>query len=680
MKDNNGLYSSIILHNEMLRFPSQNYKIRGNTLKEEIKEIKFAIMRGRMDSFPAEFVSPELIASWRRSREYGLETSKFPDPPILEPSVLADLQEERKLLLQAALSSEIGFPHGLAETHSFFMTDSQGIMLMVQPAEKQRESLNALGILPGTMWNEKTVGTTEIALCLALKRPVQICGPEYFSEAFESHAGCAAPILNFNGDLTGVFAIHDIRQQNMTTQLFNLCISIAGLIEKEYQLAIYKKLHDDIYASNDESKDDLLLITDINGSIIRVNQAANNLFAKVYKETNGLSIETVFRNYPKIKSSILAGVESYEDNVNIKGLGIRTCSVQCLNDDLGKRFGSIIQLKARESIMAAVPENNSLEKGFTFDSIVGESAQIIKAKSITKKFAKLDVNILLQGESGTGKDVFAQAIHNAYRPDGPFMAVNCGAIPQTLIESELFGYEGGAFTGAGRSGRSGKIEQANGGTLFLDEIGDMPLESQPVLLRVLEEKKIVRIGGKQAIPVDFKLIAASNKDLLNLVANKQFREDLYYRLTAFKIVIPPLREREEDIINLVNYFISTVAASQGIPKPSLRSDAKYCLMEYSWPGNVRELKNAIIYAVNMSGDGKIKSEDLPLELRSSVSFSAATGHNGTKSLNQKHKNQDIERVSIEKALHDTGHNINKAAKLLGISRSTLYRKLQKYQL
>ncbi|WP_018305199.1 sigma-54-dependent Fis family transcriptional regulator [Desulfitobacterium hafniense] len=349
-----------------------------------------------------------------------------------------------------------------------------------------------------------------------------------------------------------------------------------------------------------------------------------------------------------------------------------------------------IQLLGKNRLYAIPAQErspNHSEAQFRFKEILGESAAMLTTIDNAKKFAKIEANILIQGESGTGKEVFAQSIHNESRPRGPFVAENCAAIPRTLIESELFGYEGGSFTGAERQGRIGKIEQANGGTLFLDEIGDMPLELQAVLLRVIEEKKVKRVGGNRSIPVDFRLITATNKDLLELTRNNQFREDLYYRIATFKICIPPLRERGGDILHLAEHYIKLYAQKQKIRVPSLSKAAKYMLLKYDWPGNVRQLQNAVLYAVTMAKNGQIKPEDFPSE----ITLENTRGDKPQAQpliigkVNDCAKDKitslnELEKVAIERALQQTNNNIRIASELLGMSKSTLYRKIKEYSL
>lgn len=316
-----------------------------------------------------------------------------------------------------------------------------------------------------------------------------------------------------------------------------------------------------------------------------------------------------------------------------------------------------------------------------FSKIIGESPAIKKAIKLAKTFAQSRENILLTGESGTGKEIFAEAIHRCCCPGGPFVAVNCAAMPRDLIASELFGYEGGSFTGAERRGRPGKIELADGGIFFLDEIGDMPLELQPVLLRVLEDKQVTRIGGCTPKKVDFRLIAATNKNLYQLVLENKFREDLYYRLSVLSIHIPPLRERKEDILLLSSHFMEHYCREAGRPKPELSRETIEYMLAYDWPGNVRQLKNAIIYAVNVCENNVITPQDLPHNItldkvRQKLYPSDPTGDN----IGDLLRISSLEKTAIETALSFTNRCVPEAAKLLGLSRSTLYRKIKEYEI
>lgn len=316
-----------------------------------------------------------------------------------------------------------------------------------------------------------------------------------------------------------------------------------------------------------------------------------------------------------------------------------------------------------------------------FAKIIGESEAMKKAIELAKNFSQSPENILLLGESGTGKEIFAEAIHESYCPDGPFIAVNCAAMPRDLIASELFGYEGGSFTGAERKGKPGKIELADGGIFFLDEVGDMPLELQPVLLRVLENKKVTRIGGCTAKKVDFRLIAATNKNLYQMVLENKFREDLYFRLSVLSIHVPPLRERGEDIVLLSNYFIDQYCRETGRPRPQLSQETIKKILEYDWPGNVRQLKNAMIYAVSICKNNVIEPQDLPNNiLLDKVRHRLYPSNLNADNIDELLRITNLEKAAIGTALTYTNGCVPEAAKLLGLSRSTLYRKIKEYDL
>ncbi|MCM1564602.1 MAG: sigma 54-interacting transcriptional regulator [Dehalobacter sp.] len=326
-------------------------------------------------------------------------------------------------------------------------------------------------------------------------------------------------------------------------------------------------------------------------------------------------------------------------------------------------------------------ENGGKEKD-PFALILGESKALREVIQKARKVARYDGGILLRGESGTGKELFARAIHDESRPDGPFIAINCAAIPKSLIESELFGYEGGSFTGAERRGRAGKIELAEGGTLFLDEIGDMPLDLQAVLLRVLEDKKVMHIGGSKYIPVDFRVIAATNKDLWEMVLKKEFREDLYFRLAVFNLAIPPLHARGNDILKLVEHFIEKNCKRFNINRyPQLSPKVSDVLLKYSWPGNVRELENVIAYSLAMTNGDTIEIKHLPDEMRYTSNLLREQKANSCiKSLEELSNMEKIEKKAIQDAMSKNGNNIKDTAKMLGLGKSTIYRKIKRYEI
>ena len=328
----------------------------------------------------------------------------------------------------------------------------------------------------------------------------------------------------------------------------------------------------------------------------------------------------------------------------------------------------------------AIKNYNKINKDYkiTLDNIISESEIMEHTKQKALIASKSNSTVLITGESGTGKELFARAIHNhSDRVDNTFVTVNCAAIPDNLLESELFGYEEGAFTGAKKGGKLGKFEIAHKGTIFLDEIGDMSLHLQGKLLRVLQERELDKIGGKSNILIDVRVIAATNKNLVELVAKGQFREDLYYRLNVIPITLPALRQRKDDIPLLIDYMIKEYAHKLNKDVIGIEDDAKKTLIDYSWPGNVRELQNVIEYSINMSDSSLLNLDIIPNNIKSKYYDEKSNKCEEIRTL------EDLEKEEISKALNKFKHykkDKELVAKSLGISRATLYRKLEKYNL
>lgn len=315
-----------------------------------------------------------------------------------------------------------------------------------------------------------------------------------------------------------------------------------------------------------------------------------------------------------------------------------------------------------------------------FVNLRGKSSALKQTIQMARKAAKTNATTLILGESGTGKEICARAIHEASgRSEGPFIPVNCGAIPQALFESELFGYEGGTFTGAEKNGKAGKLELADGGTLFLDEVGELPLEMQVKLLRVLQEETLYRIGDSKGRKIDVRFVAATNQNLKQLMEEKQFRSDLYYRLNVIQLTMPPLRTRIEDIPELVEVFLKQFALRYQVPKPEIEQEALELLLEYDWPGNVRELRNFMERIIILSEKPFITRTDM-------LTFFPNAGWKEVKPVSAEEnrtallpeEKENLEKQKIDEMLKRTNGNKSLAAKRLGISRMTLYNKLRKY--
>lgn len=347
-----------------------------------------------------------------------------------------------------------------------------------------------------------------------------------------------------------------------------------------------------------------------------------------------------------------------------------------------KRVSNILEIHKTTDMVRNAYKIVGIQNNIRFEDIIGDSEEIVRVKEIANQVAQSDSTVFLRGESGTGKELFARAIHySSQRGHAPIIPINCASIPDNLLESELFGYEGGAFTGARREGQMGKFELADGGTLFLDEIGDLPIHLQPKLLRVLQEQSFMRIGGKEFISINFRLIAATNRDLEKMVEEGKFREDLYYRLNIIPVHIPPLRNRKKDILILSKDMLRKYCVELKKDIKGFSSEAKEALLRYNWPGNIRELENAIEYLVNIANKNIITFEDLPIAIKE---FS-----------NKKIKTKEDEKLTLKEKLNVYEKNIlismlrkygtnTKAKKqisnMLDINLATFYRKLAKYNL
>lgn len=583
------------------------------------------------------------------------------------------------------------------------MFDKEGVFLA---GSHSSHSINKP--LNCTVWNEKTTGTTAHGLAMMYKRPFQLIGPENYLEILHNTINFAAPILDENGKIIGALALrHDLGEnpwernvEKLQSHSLGWVSSLAIAIESQLKLsssyASLKKANQ-IQGVTLELFEEGIVTIKPGGEIIRANQEGCRILNLEQDQLQGHNISEFLTN----RSTLLETL-NFRKNVDYTEEIIRTehgekpylVSVRPVLSQDGEDLDiGILKFNYPEKINALVTSRSGASATFTFQDIIGESEPMLKAKKLARRFALSQENILILGESGTGKELFAQAIHNKYCPSGPFIAVNCAAMPRNLIESELFGYERGAFTGAEKTGRPGKIELANGGTLFLDEIGDMPYELQAVILRVLQDKQVMRLGGRRYQKINFRLIAATNQDLPQLIRQKTFREDLFFRLSVLNIEIPPLRERGYDIALLAEYFIEQYARKMGWPVPVIKAEARNKLLGYSWPGNVRQLENAIIYAVNVAEDKVIGVEHLPEEIvknrRPDLDY---TNKDLSNDLSYSEQNgvsdadetvfslRELEKIAIQNALSRTGYNVAKAAKLLEISKPTLYRKLKEYDI
>lgn len=420
-----------------------------------------------------------------------------------------------------------------------------------------------------------------------------------------------------------------------------------------------------------------IICTDNEGKIKFINSRIRDFFNVKNSSLINRSIYEVIpelKNNPKVQRHV-------ETKITVDGKRksfiVNTIPVMVGN----KRVSNIMEIYKTSNMVANAYRLIEGTSSITFDDIIGDSPKMLEVKDLAYKVSTSKSTVLLTGESGTGKELFARAIHNASnRSHLPFVAINCASIPDNLLESELFGYEGGAFTGANKGGQMGKLELANGGTLFLDEIGDLPLHLQPKLLRVLQDGGFMRLGGKELISVDFRLIAATNVNLKEMVENGKFREDLYYRLNVIPIHIPPLRERIEDIDKLSQYFLDKYLSRLNVNNKYFSEEVKEAFYRYNWPGNVRELENVVEYLVNIVKGEEIGFESLPCTIRDHINKYAYKTENSNKLKDLLDNYERDILLSYLKIYGNSTEDKERISSILGINLSTLYRKLNKHNL
>ncbi len=448
-----------------------------------------------------------------------------------------------------------------------------------------------------------------------------------------------------------------------------------------------------------DTMSDGVIVLDKTGRVTNFNRAALEIMGYTGNDLLGANVVDLFSGKAPGTLRLLETGEAFADREILldgkRGKIHATATGKPIIDGENRVIGATIFLIPIAQVKQLVNKFSGAQANFTFASIIGEDPQLKNAVNLAMMAATNSSTVLLQAESGTGKEVFAQAIHNSSaRANGPFVAINCAAIPRDLVGSELFGYAEGAFTGAKRGGRPGKFELANKGTLLLDEIGDMPLEQQGALLRAIQDKAVMRVGGDTPIKVDVRIIAATNQNLLALVDQGRFRADLYYRLNVIKINIPPLRERRGDIRLFVNHFLMEMSQRLGRRITGVESEVYKYLEEYDWPGNVRELQNVLERMILVSPNGVLTIDSIPREIidKSELGIQVP-GTSGWTAANQtvfpeqpldrkarKMLADEQEKKQIIRALDECAGNVSKASARLGISRNTMYKKMKKYNI
>ncbi|SIO10258.1 sigma-54-dependent Fis family transcriptional regulator [Halodesulfovibrio marinisediminis] len=670
----------------------------------------------------AFFVSTELNArryaqiiqdSHARSKAMGIDPNQTASPEKykLSPEQLRQRIKDSQPFYDL-VTTQMSTLYQILKGSGFCMAvaDADGYVLHALGDAQILEHYKKGNCMPGYLWTEEAVGTCGIGLALIENLPIQISGKEMFCKRAHHITNSATPVHDNNGKLLGVIAlsgqastvhIHTLGMVILTAKAIR---SQIGEIEKAREIAIRNTYMTALMESDQRG----IIALNGNGEIMQINQKANALLGIDQRTISNASLTNPDEAEPSLNISTLTRTRMDWKHVlhSKQGFSERevtfirgdsrfplVCTLDPITMPDGESAGGILLVMEHDRMLQLANEMAGSQARFTFDSILGSSTALEEAKKVANAAARGNAAVLLHGETGTGKELFAQAIHNASpRHNKPFVVINCGAIPNELLESELFGYVEGAFTGALKGGRPGKFELADGGTLFLDEIGDMPLDMQVKILRALQSGEVNRVGDMQPIKVDLRIIAATNVDLDTAIKRGTFREDLFYRISTLNITIPPLRDRGNDVLTLAETFLHRIRPRLGKPELEYSQPALQALSQASWPGNIRQLENAVERAVNICEKIVIMPDDLGLDCVDSKASLNIVSDN-VYAQNMKLPNEvaelrsnsetmlgEMEHALIMRLMEEHMGNISKIARSMGVSRPTLYRKLKKYRI
>ncbi|GLU32689.1 sigma-54-dependent Fis family transcriptional regulator [Trinickia caryophylli] len=657
-----------------------------------VREV-FNVVNHHLPSHP---MSEPVTQSWARClNDFKLDPGRFVTPPVLTDYELDARREAVSDLIACAKLEMTTLYQQLADPElAVVLVDAAGVIVHQVSSAPFAEAVAADGFRIGALWSEREAGTNGMGTCIAERDCIAVCQHEHFYARYTSLTCSAAPIFDDRGEIAGVL---DVTSRSRLLQQHSLVLvgMSRQMIENRLLSARYRHVNMIQFHSRPEFVGTLhggKLAVDDEGTILAANRsAAFQLGHRTLDELRGKRIDEAFN--ASIEDMIARSIRGSFHPITVysaNGTNRFFLVAQTPQNASATRTASTTRIPTPEPAATrrggreASPAASRLDKiaHLEFGDPRMASQIQLAARVIQRK-----IPIVLRGQTGTGKEVFAQALHSiSPLANGPFVPVNCASLPENLIESELFGYRAGAFTGAQREGRRGKIVQANGGTLFLDEIGDMPLALQARLLRVIEEHEVTPLGAETTVKVDFQLISASHRNLLELVQSGQFREDLYYRLKGIEINLPPLAERV-DKLPLIHHLLETETDEP----PELTPDAQRALLGYHWPGNIRQLRHVLQMAVALSDGQPIQLAHLPPEvlqgqpvaaqqpeaparIESAPGMPHLTEDADISSLNAIQLN---ERETVLSMLDEYRWNVSNVAKALGISRNTLYRKMHR---
>jgi len=644
---------------------------------------KKAANQGIIDT---KVLRPEIARSWSRCISCGVDPWGV-EFPKSDENLLRIAQKKYAAVMGAAapvlqyLLTIFNCNVSLADMHGF-------VFDLVTPLSVYPRTL-------GTFVSEALNGNGNITIAIQEQKPYRVDGYEHFRAIAQSYSGVAAIVKAPKGEKY-VLCMND-PFATLPDHALDVCIAAAQLVEKlcASRREVFSQLSsatffDPIIAGDAYT----IIVTDQDGMLLTANDSGKKMLSGFDKfPYASRSLGEYLRNR-RMLAVLLDGRDNkeLEEPVAFKAVGrgkgremklLRRRRIDLANGmkNCVLVFENPVDSEEKDSAPAASADNEGV-------SCVGSSPQWKQVMELIANVAVHKSNVMIMGETGTGKEVAARALHQMSGRSGEFVAINCGALPRDLLASELFGYEGGAFTGARSSGAKGKFEYANGGTLFLDEIGDMPVDMQVSLLRVLQEQCVVRIGSNKPIPINVRVVAATNQDLQKLIGEGKFRSDLWYRLSVIEINLPRLADRDGDISLLAEHFNAELSESLNIKYRPLSQEVLAFLESYDWPGNVRELKNVMEKALIVSGGGPVTVNCFP----NSMKRAAPAEKPATRQLKMMpepepaekpepmkgNAREQKEREKIRKVLEEEGGNISRSAKRLNISRNTLYRKIEKY--
>ncbi|AGA68245.1 transcriptional regulator containing PAS, AAA-type ATPase, and DNA-binding domains [Desulfitobacterium dichloroeliminans LMG P-21439] len=621
--------------------------------------------------------------SWERSLNYKVDYINAL-PEEIPPKEFARIKQANKRIC-IYTSSIISFPLTKIQVpeSGVLLFDNTGCLLQIYGQEVFRAWAEVNQIKIGTRWTEQAIGANVVSLGMRLEGTVTLIGSENYSRFLTNGIFAYSPIKLENGELLGsVVLAAPLRTQ--VTYLRPLSFMVAREVELQMfwfnMIGLYSNVTENIgiICLDQSTGQNRVLIT---------NDETIKLLGLVQKDYFYDKLETIIDMTEENEQfwSIVNNKTKVRDmRISLMVKGRKTevsLSTSAYKETIFHMNGIFLYMHSIKHIKKLVAQYGGNIARYGFEDIIGESKPMLDVVHQAKNASLTDSNILLLGESGVGKDVLAQAIHNSSRRKGkPFVAINCAAFSKELISSELFGYEAGAFTGSRKEGQMGKFELANQGTLFLDEIGDMPMDLQAVLLRVLEEGCFRKVGGNTIVNVNVRIIAASNKNLKEKVANGQFRGDLFYRLGVVRILIPPLRHRGSDMRLFINFFIKQICARLNKPTVTLSKNALEFLNQYPWPGNVRELRNLLEGIINTTATSVIDDSEIRRYLGD---FEQQARNREDYTIAKERMQSEDEYIYDERrefsyALKLCNNNKTKAASYLNMPLSTFYRRLKKY--